>query len=323
MPAWRRIAIGLVAWAALATPNWPSPPRPPEPAAVAALSAVPVLLNPDAPQQRQVGALDYLAGWELSSDDHRFGGISAMGVEGTRVTAISDMGVILHFDVPGTGRGQVRLEPLLQGPGDPALKPNRDVEAMVLAGSEAWLAYENRNQLWRYRRGDWTALGHAAPPQMRDWPTNNGAEAMLRLADGRFLVISESLEQDGSSAGLLFAGEPTTGARAATVRFRTPVDYRITDGAQLPDGRLLLLQRRASLRDGFPARLAIVDLAELGSGRPISGREIARLEAPLTVDNMEALSITEEAGRIIVWLASDDNYLWFQRTLLLKFALRE
>jgi hypothetical protein len=34
---------------------------------------------------------------------------------------------------------------------------------------------------------------------------------------------------------------------------------------------------------------------------------------------MEALAVVEEQGRVIVWVASDDNLLPLQRTLLLKF----
>jgi hypothetical protein len=38
---------------------------------------------------------------------------------------------------------------------------------------------------------------------------------------------------------------------------------------------------------------------------------------------MEALSVMREQGRTIVRLASDDNFLRIQRTLLLEFALLE
>ena len=74
---------------------------------------------------------------------------------------------------------------------------------------------------------------------------------------------------------------------------------------------------------GVAAKLAVVDLAALDSGRPVEGREVAHFASPLTVDNMEALSITREGEQTIVWLASDDNYFPLQRTLLMKFALRE
>jgi hypothetical protein len=36
---------------------------------------------------------------------------------------------------------------------------------------------------------------------------------------------------------------------------------------------------------------------------------------------MEGLSVTQEGGRTIVWLTSDDNYSPLQQTVLMKFAL--
>jgi len=48
---------------------------------------------------------------------------------------------------------------------------------------------------------------------------------------------------------------------------------------------------------------------------------VARLAPPLNIDNMEALSIVSEGDKIIVWIASDDNFNPLQQTLLMKFAL--
>jgi hypothetical protein len=50
---------------------------------------------------------------------------------------------------------------------------------------------------------------------------------------------------------------------------------------------------------------------------------LARLAPPLSVDNMEAMAVREEAGGRSVYLGSDDNFMPFQRTLLLKFGLKE
>ena len=323
MARWRRAGLAALAFAALATPIAPGPPAPPLGPGTAALVAEPVLLNEDDPDQRRVGALHFLAGWSLTSDDSRFGGISAMAVEGGRVTAISDSGILLAFPVPGGPTGRVDVMPLPAGPGSPTRKIDRDTEAMFVAGGHAWLAFENRNEVWRYTRPGWRAEARAAPAAMRRWPTNRGTEAMHRLGDGRFLVISESLEPDSTSPALLFPGDPTAGGEPVRLRVRPAQGYRITDAAQLPDGRLLLLQRRLTLLDGASAKLVVVDVAALETGRPVEGREIAHFAPPLTVDNMEALSITREGEQTIVWLASDDNYFPLQRTLLMKFALRE
>lgn len=323
MARWSRAGLAVLAFVALATPIKRPPPGPPRGPATARIAAEPVFLDESEPGQRSAGSLTFLAGWALTSDEPRFGGISAMAVEGDRVTAISDSGILLQFAVPGLGNTRLDVTPLPEGPGDPRRKEDRDTESMFISGSTAWLAFENSNQIWRYRRPGWRAEARSAPPAMRGWPTNRGAEGIVRLADGRFLVISESLEQDWSSPALLFPGDPTGAREPLALRFRPARGYRITDVGQMPDGRLLLLQRRLTILDGASAKLVVVDLAALTPDAIIEGREIAHLDAPLSVDNMEALSIRREGGRTIVWLASDDNYFPLQRTLLMKFALTE
>jgi hypothetical protein len=41
----------------------------------------------------------------------------------------------------------------------------------------------------------------------------------------------------------------------------------------------------------------------------------------MLVDNMEGIAITNEGGRMIVWMVSDNNFNIWQRTLLMKFEL--
>lgn len=293
-------------------------------AAEAVMRADPVVLDEAQPARRRVGALLFLRGWMLSSDDPRFGGISALHVENGRVTALSDAGTVLEFPLPsrpGQARVEVRPLPLAAG-GD---KSDRDTESLLLSGDVAWVGFESVNAIKRFDRAGWRLQSAAQPAAMRPWRGNSGAEAMVRLADGRFLVFSEGRDNgDPYSPVLLFAGDPAVGGTPVTVlRYRRPAGYRVTDADLLPDGRLILLHRRATLLEGFSARIAIADLPALRSGATIVGREIAALGAPLTVDNMEALSVAREGGRTIVRIASDDNFMPIQRTLLLEFALVE
>jgi len=56
------------------------------------ISSMPVLLDTSDPSRVRVGALTFLGGWNLKSDARSFGGLSALDVNGNRVTAISDIG---------------------------------------------------------------------------------------------------------------------------------------------------------------------------------------------------------------------------------------
>ena len=289
----------------------------------APLSAVPVLLHEDEPRQRQVGRLIFRRGWALASPNPRFGGLSAMHVTGGRVLAISDDGYLFQFALPGAGPGRVGITPVRAGPGDRDSKFNRDNEAMMVEGGHLWLAYERHNMIWRHRLSDWGAESQARPPLMRRWGRNSGAEAMARLADGRVLVFAEG-GGGALSQVAMFEGDPAEPAtRSESLRLRRLPGFRVTDADLLPDGRLLILSRHFDWMTGFSAKLAIAETNRLQPGATIEQIEIAHLAPPLISDNFEALSVAREGGRTIVRIASDDNFLRLQRTLLLEFELTE
>ena len=323
----RRAAFLLLAFAALATIVPVPPPAPPPAPALATLRFAAVPLDAADPARQRLGALLYLGGWELTGDSPRFGGISALHAEAGEALALSDAGTLFRFALPAgpAGREPVRMVPLPDGPGPPTRKSNRDTESMLVRGPWLWAGFERHNMVWRYRRADLAATARAQPEALRRWRSNGGPEAMARLADGRFLVLAEGPD-DGlaTSEAVLFDGDPAEpGTRVARLRYRRVPGYRVTDAAVLPDGRLLLLNRRFAWLEGFSAVITVADTRALREGATIAGREIAALRAPVSVDNMEGLSVARENGRTIVWLASDDNFFPLQRTLLLKFALVE
>lgn len=322
-----RFCAALLAFFTLGSLIEPAPLVPHPPSLVIDYVGRPVVLDGSDPERRRLGPLRFIAGWALSSPDRRLGGISALHVEGGQVIALSDAGDVLRFPAPPEPDdftlevgGRMSVDLLRQGPGSAAYKLDRDTEALAIAGDSAWVTFENHNQVWRYTLPAWRGVAHAAPPGMADWSATRGAEAMARLSDGRFLVMSEGRGQGGASPALLFLGDPADPAtRAVPLRFRPPEGYRITDVAALPDGRLLLVVRGVRWNLTFPVKLLVGRLPD----RPeeaIEAREVAALEAPLASDNFEAISVTREANRTIVWLASDDNTTPLQRTLLLKFA---
>lgn len=299
----------------------------------------PIVLDSRDPARTKLGALTFLGGWSLDSPNRGFGGISAMHVDEGAVAALSDAGALIRFPLPKGASVRGRIDPLPVGRGGRVAKRDRDTESMVLFGNHAWIGFEWRGAIRRYVTGTgptgtgptgtgsagWRSDAHHAPAAMRAWPNNSGAEGIVRLTDGRFLVFSEgAMRNDGTSEVLAFSGDPAVaGTAMRSLGYRAPSGYRLTDAALLPDGRLLLLNRRFSLFEGFAAKLVVARPPRPGTAAIIAGDELADFASPVTVDNMEALSVTREAGRTIVWIASDDNFSPLQRTLLLKFALDE
>lgn len=316
-----RALLLLIALPLLATFAPPALQHREPPPAVTLVRFTPVPLREEDPAAKRLGRLTYLGGWALTSNDARVGGISALHVEAGEALALSDAGWRIRLPMPpGRSPAGAGIAMIGEGPGPPGDKVYRDVESLAVHRGEAWLGYEQSNQVWRYDRRTFERRSSAAPPAMREWSDNAGPEAMVRLANGRFLVFAEG--DGGDSEAILFAGDPAVrGASALRLRYRPPAGYRITDAALLPDGRLILLNRRVALFEGFTARLTLAALPELADRALIIGREIAAFDGAVTRDNFEALSVTREGGRTILWIASDDNYNPFQRTLLMKFAL--
>lgn len=317
-----RAILLLALWVLLTTFTPRLPMRHEPPPAVSWVALEPVVLDPTAPARTAFGRLRFLGGWSLASNDPRFGGLSALHVEGREVLAFSDAGWRVAFTLPAGGRSRARAQIglLADGPGASGGKSGRDVESMWVDGASLWLGLERRNAVWRFDRTSGRATSDAEPAAMARWPRNRGPEAMLRLPDGRFLVFAE-----GKGAGgdvILFAGDPAVPQTPAeTLRYISPPHYRTTDAALLPDGRALILNRRWTLLEGFTAKLSLVDLGGIAPGVVLRGRQIADFRPPLLTDNLEGLSVSRESGRTIVWITSDDNYVPLQRTLLLKFAL--
>ena len=188
----RRSAFLLLALAALAT-NIAAPPDPPPPGpAVATLTFTPVALDESDPARQRIGSLLYLGGWVLRSDSPRFGGLSSLHVEGGQATALSDDGNLFRFALPaGRGREPVRIDPLGDGPGPATLKSNRDTESMVILGPLALGRVREAQHDLALPAGRPSRRRLGAAALMREWRGNSGAEGMVRLADGRFLVFCE------------------------------------------------------------------------------------------------------------------------------------
>lgn len=291
----------------------------------AAIIAQPVRLYPGDPARVRLGELTYLGGWVLISADRRFGGLSSLTADQDGLLAVSDKGALFRIMPRGNGSPVGHGVGILpDGPASGFGHADRDSESSVRGpGGEFWVGYEGANEIWRYDATVGRATGHIAPADMAHWPRNGGPEAMARLADGRFLVFSENGEgaSPGCYAGLIFPDDPVNSGTTEHFCYRPPAGYVITDVSALPDGRLLALNRRYTPLDGVSAVLTIIDERAIRANATLEGREIARLAPPLTIDNMEALAVTQESGRMILWIASDDNFSSAQRTLLLRFRL--
>jgi hypothetical protein len=322
-PRWKRIAL-VLALTILAVGGV----RTIYPSASQNIAMRPLALDPAHPGPRRVGKLIFLNAWELRSDNEDFGGFSALTtLSDGRFVGVSDAGILIGFGLTNDDTTDRPFIAPLPGSNNPqASFKDRDSEGIAhdRESGQFWVAYEANHAIRRFSRSFARSTGIIRPREMQDWPSNKGAESLIRLADGRFIVISESLEDNDTHQALIFSGDPVEpGTDIARFTYHPPAGYRVTDGAQLPDGRLMILNRWVGLPNGFAAKLAMLDPSTVAKGRTVSGRVIATLASPLLIDNMEGIAVRQEGPHTIIWLISDDNFNIFQRTLLMKFRLAE
>jgi hypothetical protein len=269
-----------------------------------------------------LGPLEPAGAWVLDSPNDAFGSYSALAAldDGTLLAA-SDKGSMMQFAPPGTPGRSVRIGYFGQ---DRSLsKWQLDIESMTRdpASGRLWLGFEGSNRIERLDAG-FRAPATVQPDAMRGWPSNQGPEAMVRLADGRFVVIAEGTQRwfAGEVPGLLFPSDPVAGAEPLRFRFDPPAGYRAVDMAQLPDGRVLILLRKVLWRipPGFAGKLMVADPRTIRAGKPWRAEPLADLAA-LPSDNYEGLAVMPDGkGGTSLWLISDDNDSIAQRTLLLR-----
>ncbi len=331
--AMRVLLLCLLIWALV--PGWAGEQRLPLFEGAPPVSVRRVELNPHDPAQRRVGALTYLGGITLASRSPAFGGYSSLHVTGDRFTLLSDGGNILRFRMGADWRPhEWRFDNLPAGPSTGWMKSDRDSESLAVdpRTGQLWVGFENFNQIWRYAPDFARAEGHVAPRAMENWPGNGGAESMARMPDGRFVVISEVAKVErrfwrggeasrrDSRQGLIFPGDPLNG-HVRRFAYRVSRGFDVADAAALPDGSLVVVERRFRLPYHFSNRIMLVPAAHIVPGRVARGRLLAELDSPLIHDNFEGVAVTREAGATILWLVSDDNQSVWQHSYLLKFRL--
>ena len=313
----------------------------PRAAAGLALQVDPVPLDASDPSRTAVGPLRYLGGLWLRSADPRFGGLSDLRVspDGTRLFAVSDCGygltASLSYDGGGrlTGATDARLVELTGPAAEPLDIGETDAESLVV-GDGLEVGFEGRARVQAYA-AEPPFLGPARPlpfpAGVGECGRNGGLETMADVGGGRRLLVCEARRGASSTVPAWVGRGGEWAARDYPLAFDggwAGEPFRPTGATRLPDGDLLLVERR------FPpigARIVRLARSSLEGTGPLETREIARFERPLTLDNFEGVEARREAsGRTLVYLISDDNGCaktpgsrrsGLQRTLLLLFAL--
>ena len=269
------------------------------PARVAAVRFLPVHYD-----ARGFAPLTFVGAWEVQVDDPRFGGVSALAMDGDVLLAVTDSGTVIRLPLPGRGT-KALVRDLPAGPGIPQLKINRDSEALTRdpGGRGWWVTFEQWHELWLYDSSFRRPLDRIRVGSDR-WPDNRGMEAMATSGDALLLF-----PQSGEEWLRL------QGARLSRHSLESEFGD-LADAVRLHDGRLLIVTRKFGLA-GLDKHLVVANdtaselrlsaMARLGLGRR---------------DNVEGLA-AQDLGRggTRLWLMTDNDFRPRKATLLVALDL--
>ncbi len=287
------------------------------------------------------GRFDWRGGLKLTSASDYFGGFSGLAVidKGRVLVTVSDAGFwmtarLAYADGRLSGLESGRVGPLRALKGK-VLERRRDRDAESIGvissnGASAGLiiGFENNARVGRF---DLRPEGVSPPSAYVDLPkamgalrSNNGIESIARLdagpLSGSYVAFAETKTDDsGKRVGWVFSGKSSRTLKLAPIG-----NYDISDIAAMPDGGILVLERRFRWSEGINIRIRRVSPKALQDSSPILGETLFEAGSGTVLDNMEGIAVhRSEAGETIVTLISDDNFNFFQSTVLLQFALVE
>ena len=334
-----RLAAGLAAAAVLgAIATIAARAAAPEPPAPVEVHSRPILaFDIRDPERRRFGPLEFRGGLSLQSPNRHFGGLSAVRVQadGAHFISLTDRGWwlrgrIVYDGVRPTGITDAEMAPILAADGQPLARRGwYDTESIAQDGDTLYVGIERVHQIVRFNFGRDGLLARAqpigVPLAMRSLPSNRGIEALVFVPKGlplasTLIAISErGLDKAGDIVAFLIGGP-----RPGTFSVRRGDSYDISDAALLPDGDLLLLERRFSWTSGLAVRLRQVKLSDIRPDATVDGPVLFEADLGYEIDNMEGLSVHRGPdGETVLTLVSDDNFSIIQRTLLLQFTLIE
>ncbi len=286
--------------------------------------------------------MEFRGGLVLTSSAAEFGGWSGIVLsdDGRRVLMISDRASWLTGEVQYDGNRPVRLANgvmgEIPGSGGAALRGrDRDSEAVTLLDGtltrgSVLIAFERNHRIGRYPLGE-RGLGTPAgflkmPADARRMSSNKGLEAVCAVRSGplrgAILAFAEEFHDEvRNHTGWIWLGG--IGGDPQRIGLTNIGDFAVTDLAALPDGNLVVLERKFRWLEGIKMRLRLVKAATVKPGAILEGEVLMEADMSSEIDNMEGLAVSRDArGQTVLTLVSDNNFnAMLQRTILLQFAM--
>ena len=277
------------------------------------------------------GPFTFIGGLEMTSYDRNFGSLSGWRFRdaGVDALAVTDNGFWvagnIERDATGapSGFANVRIAEMRDAGGAPTSeKWNADAESLLVDGDTVTVGFERRHRIATGTLDPntlvFTSRDERLPIPARELRSNRSFEMIARSPAGgvRVTVTEKSLDAKGNILAAIMDGP-----RKGMFTVIRSDEFDVSDGDFLPDGDMLLLERRFNMATGVALRIRRIKASDIVKGATVDGEILLEADMGYQIDNMECLDVWQRAdGAVMVSLASDDNHSILQRNLYLEFA---
>jgi hypothetical protein len=287
--------------------------------------------------ETRFGPLEFVGGLELASTSPDFGALSSFRftTPGENFIGVADTGfwffgaIARDADGRPVGVENFSMQQMFDRSGKVSnRKWEVDAEGVAVKDGVATVGFERDHRIARFKiepgemKHTIGELDFLIPQgELRQ---NRGFETVAHAPagqhdDGLVIVSEKSLDRQGNIFAAIIEGP---GKGIFTVKRNGEFD--VTDGAFLPNGDLLLLERSFSMATGVKMRLRRIHGEGIMTGAVADGPVLFEANMGYQIDNMEGLDVwTRADGAQVVSLISDDNHSILQRNLYLEFILHD
>jgi hypothetical protein len=287
---------------------------------------------------KQFGPLEFVGGLELTANSRHFGAMSAFRFAnpggdfvGVADTGFWFFGKLVHdADNRPAGIEDFRMEQMVDTTGKTfARKWEVDAEGLAVKDGVATVGFERNHRVAQFKIEP-GKMGSAVRNldfvvPANELRQNRGFETVAYTHpygqhEGGLVVVSEkSLDKSGNIFAAIIEGP-----KRGVFTVKRNGNFDITDGAFLPDGDLLLLERSFNMAEGVRMRLRRIYGESVAKGMVADGPVLMDADMGYQIDNMEAMDVWQRGdGALMVSLMSDDNHSILQRNIYLEFILHE
>ena len=270
--------------------------------------------------------LEYVSGLELNSNHEDFGGLSGLIIEdNNNFTTIGDQGIwmtgqlILNNNDELTSISNAKLGYLKSEKNIYLVQSGKlftDAEAVELFNGKLIVSFERNHRILSYEKIEGVAQLFYDKIKLLDLPNNGGIEAMTSLKDNSLIFISEDLVDSNDR----IVGFRLYENKLSKIFVKKNGSFKPTDLSVLPSGDILMLERSFTPIKGAKARISLIKYQDIIESPLITPIYIDTISPPMIVDNFEGISsIKSNSGGYFIFILSDDNFNFLQKTILLQF----